>query len=268
MTATKAAGSAERWGRVWGARARDWAAIEEQQLPTYQEVIRRLGIGAGQRVLDIGCGSGAFLRAAAERGAQVAGVDASEALLAIARTRVPAADLRLADMEQLPFEDGVFDVVTGFNSFFFAADMTAAIREAGRVARPGAPVVLQVWGRPERSELGPVAHSVAPFLPPPDPDAPRGSELWQPGVLERFATAAGLTPAETFQSSWAYEFPDGDSLTRGILSAGAAGIAAERAGEDVVRRAILDAAAPYRMDDGGYRIANEWHYLVARAPLR
>ena len=53
-------GSAERWGPLWGARPRDWAEIETQQRPTYDEAIRRVGIGAGQRVLDIGCGSGAF----------------------------------------------------------------------------------------------------------------------------------------------------------------------------------------------------------------
>ncbi len=45
---TSSAGSAERWGPRWGARADDWAATEEQQLPTYEEAIRRLGIGAGQ----------------------------------------------------------------------------------------------------------------------------------------------------------------------------------------------------------------------------
>jgi len=49
-------------------------------------------------------------------------------------------------MEDLPWEDDTFDLVTGFNSFFFATDMIAALREAGRVARPGAPVVIQVWG--------------------------------------------------------------------------------------------------------------------------
>jgi len=44
----------------------------------------------------------------------------------------------------LLYEDDTYDLVTGFNSFFFANDMVAALREAGRVAKPGAPVVIQV----------------------------------------------------------------------------------------------------------------------------
>ena len=48
----------KRWGPLWGSRARDWAANEEQQLPTYEAAIHRAGIEPGDRVLDIGCGSG------------------------------------------------------------------------------------------------------------------------------------------------------------------------------------------------------------------
>src|ERR671931_483236 len=101
MSTSTVTGSAERWGEIWGARADDWAAIEEQQRPTYAEAIRRVGLRAGARVLDLGCGSGVFLRAAADRGATVFGLDASEALIEIARTRVPDADLRVGDMQFL-----------------------------------------------------------------------------------------------------------------------------------------------------------------------
>src|SRR5262245_2124857 len=133
MTAMSMMGSAERWGPLWGARPDDWAVTEAQQLPTYEEAIRQVGIGSGQRVLEVGCGTGTFLRAAADRGAAVSGLDASEGLLELARDRVPEADLQQGDMQFLPYEDDSFDVVAGFNSFFFAADMVAALREAGRV---------------------------------------------------------------------------------------------------------------------------------------
>jgi SAM-dependent methyltransferase len=56
-------------------------------------------------------------------------------------------------MEDLPYDDDTFDLVTGFNSFFFANDMIAALREAGRVAKPRAPVVVQVWCAHERCDL-------------------------------------------------------------------------------------------------------------------
>jgi hypothetical protein len=82
--------------------------------------------------------------------------------------------------------------------------------------------------------------------------------------LERLATAAGLTPAEAFDVSWAYVYEDEDALTRGLLAAGGVG---ESAGdrEPEVRRALVDVLAPYRTPDGGYRLENAWHFLVATA---
>ena len=97
-----------------------------------------------------------FLRAVTDLGGRAYGLDASRGLLRVARARVPEADLRVGDLQSLPHEDDFFDVVTGFNSFFFADDMVAALREAARVAKPGAPVLIQVWGRPERCDLRPM----------------------------------------------------------------------------------------------------------------
>lgn len=265
MTATATAGSAERWGPLWGARPEDWARNEDQQTPTYEEAIRRVGVEAGQRVLDIGCGTGVFLRLAADRGAHVFGLDASEALIEIARTRVPEADLRVGDMQFLPYEDDTFDLVTGFNAFFFAADMRAALREAGRVAKPGAPVVIQVWGRPERCDLEAMKVVVRPFLPPPSPGAAPAPELWKTGALEEIATEAGLTPENAFDSSWAFEYQDEEALARGMLAPAGIATLVGPAREEAVREAIVAALAPYRTREGGYRLANEYHYLVARA---
>ena len=65
---------------------------------------------------------------------------------------MPEADLSVGDMQFLPSRTTRFDVVAGFNSFFFAADMVAALREAGRVGRSrAAPVVIQVWGGTTRA---------------------------------------------------------------------------------------------------------------------
>jgi SAM-dependent methyltransferase len=248
-------------GRQGGRLGRN----EEQQTPTYEEAIRRVGIEAGKRVLDIGCGTGVFLRLAAERGAKPFGLDASETLLEIARSHLPDADLRLGEMQALPYEDDTFDLVTGFNSFFFATDLVEALREAGRVAKPGAPVVIQVWGAPERNDLEAMKVVVRPYMPAPPPDAPSPPPLWKPGVLEEIATAAGLTPETAFDTSWAYEYADQDALGRAMVSP--AGIAElvgpEREAE--VRAEIVEALSPYRTAEGGYRLENEFHFLVARA---
>jgi SAM-dependent methyltransferase len=262
-TTTSVSESAARWGALWGARAQDWADTEQQQLPTYEEAIRRLEIGRGQHLLDVGCGSGVFLAAAAARGATVSGLDASEPLVEIARRRVPAADVRVGDIERLPFADDTFDVVAGFNAFFFADDMTAALREAGRVARPGAPVAIQVFGRPEQCGLEALKVALGRLMPGPGRQEP--PPFWRPGVLEEMASAAGLTPERTFDCRWAFDYPDEPAMVRGMLAAGGAVVATRASGEERVRAAIVEALEPCRTATGGYRIANEWHFLVARA---
>jgi SAM-dependent methyltransferase len=258
-------GSAERWGPLWGARPDDWALSEDQQIPNYREALRRVGLERGQLVLDIGCGVGAFLRLVADRGALAYGLDASQALIELARERVPNGDLRVGEMEALPYEDDTFDLVTGFNSFFFANDIVAALREAGRVAKPGAPVVIQVWGPHERRDLEAMMAIAHPYLPPRPADAPPEPEYWKPGVLEDVATSAGLTPEQAFDLAWSYKFPDDATLGRALMAP--AGIATlvgpER--EEEVRAAIVEGLAPYRTPEGGYRLGNEFHFLIARA---
>src|SRR6476469_5459327 len=106
--------SAQRNGEAWGLRARDWSETETQMRPWYELAIERTGLAPGQTVLDVGCGSGAFLRAAADHGAVAVGIDASEALLTIARERVPDADLAVGDLQHLPYADDASDAVTGF----------------------------------------------------------------------------------------------------------------------------------------------------------
>jgi SAM-dependent methyltransferase len=266
MTATThPSGSADRQAGLWGARARDWAENELQQLPTYDEAIERLGIAASQAVLEVGCGSGVFLRRAADRGARVFGLDASEALLEIARARVPEADLRVGDLQFLPYEDDSFDHVAGFNSFFFAADMTAALREAGRVAKPGAPVLIQVWGRAERCDLTPMLRAIGPLRPAPASSGPPPAPLSQPGVLEGIAGEAGLIPRDAFDLRYPLEYPDEQTLMRRMLSPGGVVEATQASGEVAVATAIVEALAPYRTPSGGYRLENEWHYLIATA---
>ena len=172
-------------------------------MPTYETAIERLAIDEGQRVLDLGCGTGVFLRAAADRGAQVVGLDAAEGLLTIARQRVPGADVHCGDMQDLPSGDDGFDVVTAFSSLFFADDMTRALSEAGRVCKPGGTVLVQVFGRPGRCSLEVLKSAILPLLGL-DRDEP---EYWRFDKLEQVARDAGLTPLESFYSSWPTSSP-------------------------------------------------------------
>jgi SAM-dependent methyltransferase len=221
-------GSAGLQGELWGARAQAWAEQEGQSAPVYEEALRLTGVGAGTSVLDVGCGSGSFLRAAADRGAQVTGLGASEALAALARVRVSEADIRVGDVQFLPYDTDTFDVVTGFNSFQFAAELTAGLREAARVAKPGGSVFVQVWGSPERCDLSAMLRAVGPLLPP----RPASPSLSEPGVLEAVAVRAGLVPHTTGDLRCASEYLDEEAMLRAITSAGLVVLAVRTAGGD------------------------------------
>jgi SAM-dependent methyltransferase len=235
------------------------------QRPTYEAALERTGLQQHWRVLDIGCGAGAFLRLVVERGAKPTGIDASAALINFAQDRLPTADLCVGEMEHLPWEDAGFDLVTGFNSFFFANDMVAALREAGRVAKPGAAVVVQVWGAHERCDLEAMKQIARPFLPARPPDAPPDPDLSQPGLLRELAVRAGLTPESEFDAAVVFVYPDAETLGRAMLAVAGLAVIAGAERERELENAIVEGLAPYREPDGSYRLSNEYHYLVARA---
>ena len=91
----------------------------------------------GQRLLDVGCGTGEQLAAMAARGYEVAGLDGSAEMLAHARSANPGVDLRLGDVETLPFEDRSFDVVLCVEVLRYLPEPGPALREMARVLRPG-----------------------------------------------------------------------------------------------------------------------------------
>ncbi len=251
-------------GRMWGTHAADWAAQEEMEPERFEPAA--VLVRPGDTVLEVGCGSGVFLRMAADRGARVFGVDAAPALVELARRRVPEAGVRTGDAEALPFADDSFDLVAGFNVFFFAADLVAALREAGRVARTGAPVVAGVWGRPEACQMLAVIGAVRALDGAAPGDA--GPSLATPGVLEGLAERAGLEPSRACRRTLTMHYPDVDTFVRRVLSAGPMVGAAEAHGSAAVAGAVRAAAAPFLCPDGSVRLANEWHYLVSRASSR
>jgi SAM-dependent methyltransferase len=216
-------------------------------------------------VLDIGCGVGPFLCLVAERGGHPYGIDASRALLDVARSRLPDADLREGDMEALPYKDDTFDLVTGFTSFFFANDIVAALREAGRVAKPGAAVVITVWGPHEANDLEAVKAVIRPYFPPRPADAPAEPDYSEPGVLEDIATRAGLEPETTFDTTWSYVFEDAETVRRAMVAPAGIALLVGPDRENEVKDAIERGLAAYRAEDGTYRLQNTFHSLIARA---
>lgn len=250
---------------MWGARARDWSEVQEPLArPLYETVFGRAGMGPWTGLLDVGCGAGLACRIAASRGAHVTGVDASEELLAVARARLPNADFRQADLEELPFADGSFDLVTSFNALQYAGNPGAALAEAARVLRYRGVVAIATWGVPEGMEAASVVGALRPLLPPPPPGAPGPFALSDEKALRAFASGAGLTPGEIFDVNLDFAYPDEATAIRGLNSAGVAVRAIEQSGEGAVSEAHAKAIAPFRRPDGSYRFKASFRCLFAR----
>jgi SAM-dependent methyltransferase len=259
-------GSADVQGKLWGAAAEDWAAIAEPaQIPFYEAAFDALEVGPGVRLLDVGCGAGLALALAHERGATVAGLDAAEGLLGVARERLPDADLRQGDLEELPYDDGSFDAVTAFNSAQYATDPAAALREIARVAVDGAPVAIVTWGRAEQCEMRIVLGAIGSLLPPPPPGAAGPFALAAPGALEELVEAAGLAPERSIDVSTPYVHPDVDTAIRSHLSSGPARRAIDHAGRDATVAALRGALEPVTAADGSIHLDNVFKVVIARS---
>src|SRR5919198_4891239 len=110
-------------------------------------LIELAGVGPGDRVLDVGCGTGQLTMALARvAGAQnVAAIDPSTSGVEVCRSRVPEGDVRVGLAESLPFADGEFDAVLAQLVVNLTDDPPETVREMGRVARRGAPVAACFW---------------------------------------------------------------------------------------------------------------------------
>ena len=256
-------GTAAAEGRLWSVRADAWAAIQERQVePAYHAALDALEIGPRTRLLDVGCGAGMFLRVAADRGADVTGIDASEGLLAHARKRVPGAPLTQGEIESLPYEDGSFDVVTGFNSFQFAAHPAAALAEAKRVAVDRGRVLLLTWAPPELCEATGYLVALGVLMPAPPPGAPGPFALSDTEALTALFREAGLDVVAVQDIECVWRYGDQASAIAGLMCSGPVVGVIEHAGEQAVRDATVTFLEPFRTDDGGFRITNTFRYVI------
>jgi SAM-dependent methyltransferase len=108
---------------------------------------RSAGVTTGDRVCDVGCGTGALTTVLADLAGRenVAGVDPSEPFVDQARTRVPGAELHVGSAEALPFDDDTFDIAVSQLVLHFVSDPPKAAAEMARVTRPGGRVAACVW---------------------------------------------------------------------------------------------------------------------------
>ena len=232
--------------------------------PLFERVLQRAGVGRGTSLLDLGCGAGQVCRIAADRGAQVTGIDRDTGQIEQAAALVPEGTFDVGDLQALPYPAGSFDVAVCVQSIMHVVNPLRALREAARVARPGAPVVVTTWGKEESCDIRAFGRALAGLLPRP---AGRAQGVQPPplsadGWLERLATLAGLAVIEVGEVGCPFRYPDEDTLLEGFLSSGLGQRALSVAHFATVRRAVLEGLAGYRTSSGGFRLDNTFRYLV------
>ena len=141
--------------------------------PTAAKLVNFAGIKAGQRVLDVACGTGVVAVTCARRGARVSGLDLTPELLEAARENAMLAaveiDFHEGDAEQLPFSDSEFDAVLSQFGHMFAPRPEVAVAEMLRVLKPGGTIAFSTW--PPDQFIGRAFALTASYMPPPPPGA-------------------------------------------------------------------------------------------------
>ncbi|WP_354642475.1 class I SAM-dependent methyltransferase [Kitasatospora camelliae] len=247
-------------------RARDWAEIQERMLvPLYQAVYQRLEVGPATSLLGLGCRSGLALLLAAERGAQVAGVEPEPELRELAQGRgLQVAAAAGAPRSAYGVPRAAHSLVTVFEQLPYSTRPGELVAEAAGLALRGGQVVLATWGPPERCESAPVLDVARRRAARPPADGPFA--LSGPGALEELLLAAGLRPAGSGRVGCPFAYVDLDSAVRGMLSTGLYETAIEDAGQALVGKELEEALHPYVQADGSVRMVNVFRYVVAEQP--
>jgi SAM-dependent methyltransferase len=271
------------WNETAGPK---WAqlsdVIDTQIAPLGGEALDRIGVGAGQRVLDVGCGCGQTTLELARRvGAKGAalGADISRPMLESARARALEAGVRNArfehsDAQVHPFEAEAFDLVFSRFGVMFFSDPVAAFANLLRALRPGARLGFVCWQALAQNAwmLRPMA-ALAPLLslqPPSDPHAPGPFAFADADRVTRILQDAGFGSVAVEGMERELLVGGGASLDDSVgflLQMGPAGAALRDAAEDVRNKAaaaVRDAIAPFETEVGVCMPAAAWLFQATR----
>jgi SAM-dependent methyltransferase len=249
----------------WGRKVVDFSTLSEPgSCREYVAVHHRLGVDAGDRLLDVACGSGLAIELARLRGASCCGIDASPRLAAVARDRNPDCDIRVGDMHALPWDPASFDVVTSFRGIW--GTTPDAMAEIGRVLRPGGRVGITVWGH---LKVSPGAWALAPFrlaaAAKVDHQAAMVS-LGRPGAGEQLLQSYGFVDVERMDVPFAWEFADPQLYARAQAATGPGYEAIQNVGEAEFRRAAVEEAQAQLRDGLPLRAEIKVVGYLARKP--
>jgi ubiquinone/menaquinone biosynthesis C-methylase UbiE len=255
--------------QVWSSG--DYNRIAALTVPVSEHLVEHVGVGPGDRALDVATGTGHVALAAARRSVETAGIDYVPALLDIARRRADAEGLdiefREAAAEDLPYDDGSFDHVLSAIGVMFAADHEAAARELVRVTRPGGRIGLASW-TPE-GFVGGILRTVGKHAAPPPGAQPAtrwGTEEVVAGLL-----GDGVTDVRSETAMVTQRFADGEAFADLFLTYYGPTYAAANRLDDAGRaalRADLVALAESHDRGEGRGLVADWEYRIVTATRR
>jgi len=196
-------------GQGWVDGAAGWVANEAVFdavfAPVTAAIVGAAAFRPGQRVLDVGCGTGTLLAAAVAAGATAVGVDVSPGMVEAARRRVPDATVVVDDAQTADVlaraPGAAFDLVVSRFGVMFFPDPVAAFGNVRRAAAPGARLVFACWRDREANPMFTIGTSVLeerldPVPAPPAPGAPGPTSLADPDRLASVLGDAGWTSTE------------------------------------------------------------------------
>lgn len=232
--------------------------------PLAHEFARAAGVAAGERVVDVGCGTGALTSVLAELVGpdRVAAADPSEPFVAECRVRVPGADVRVGPAEALPFGDDTFDCALAQLVFHFVSDQAAGVAEMARVTRSGGRVAACVWDFTGGMTMIRAYWDAALEV---DPDAPDEVARFggRSGELASLWRDAGLRDVADGSLAVSSQYQDFDELWESFLG-GVGPVGAHAAALDESRRGALREALHRRLGspEGPFELsARAWYAL-------
>jgi ubiquinone/menaquinone biosynthesis C-methylase UbiE len=180
----------EKQSSAWSSGP--YEQVSMQHLGVLDQLLDRLEIKPGMRLLDVATGTGELARPAARRGLRVTGIDFAPALIATARTLTDEEQLSVeydvGDAEALPYADASFDVVTSTFGVMFAPDHRAVARELARVTAPGGQLAITAW-TPDGG-VGRMFAVLVPYMALPPEGAGSPFEWGRRGHLEELLAAS------------------------------------------------------------------------------
>jgi ubiquinone/menaquinone biosynthesis C-methylase UbiE len=201
--------------------------VTSTHVPVAGEGLRRAGLRAGMRFLDVAAGSGALSIPAAQLGARVLATDISGIMLDRLAARARAEGLHVAtrvmDAHALALEDDLFDVSGSQFGVMLLPDMPRGIRELARVTKPGGRVLMNVLGAPEKVEffaffVGALQAAVPDFAGPPEDEPPLPFQLRDPEKLREELAKAGLRDIRVETVAEQLEFRSGEQLWHWLVN--------------------------------------------------